>query len=81
MIIGFGRPSSMSADSEVGENPPCSLWTPDAAISLVVPDEVTQENAFEKFGQANEGTRDEALALREWVGCHGASSITEHPDA
>jgi uncharacterized SAM-binding protein YcdF (DUF218 family) len=33
------------------------------------------ENAIETFGQANKTTRDEAIALREWVERHGASSI------
>jgi uncharacterized SAM-binding protein YcdF (DUF218 family) len=33
------------------------------------------ENAIEMFGQANRSTSDEAAALREWTGRHGASSI------
>ena len=33
------------------------------------------ENAIETFGQANESTRDEAIALRGWVERHGAKSI------
>jgi uncharacterized SAM-binding protein YcdF (DUF218 family) len=33
------------------------------------------ENAIETFGQANESTRDEAVALRGWVECHGVSSV------
>jgi uncharacterized SAM-binding protein YcdF (DUF218 family) len=33
------------------------------------------ENAIETFGQANESTRDEAVALRAWVERHGAKSI------
>jgi uncharacterized SAM-binding protein YcdF (DUF218 family) len=33
------------------------------------------ENAIEAFGQANKSTRDEAVALREWVDRHGASTI------
>jgi uncharacterized SAM-binding protein YcdF (DUF218 family) len=33
------------------------------------------ENAIETFGQTNNSTRDEAVALREWADRHGASSI------
>jgi uncharacterized SAM-binding protein YcdF (DUF218 family) len=33
------------------------------------------ENAIETFGQANGSTRDEVVALREWVERHGAKSI------
>jgi uncharacterized SAM-binding protein YcdF (DUF218 family) len=33
------------------------------------------ENAIETFGQANKNTKDEAVALREWVERHRASSI------
>src|SRR5262249_59507168 len=33
------------------------------------------ENAIELFGQANKSTRDEAVALREWVERHGAKSV------
>jgi uncharacterized SAM-binding protein YcdF (DUF218 family) len=33
------------------------------------------ENAIETFGQANESTRDEAVALRAWAERHGAKSI------
>jgi uncharacterized SAM-binding protein YcdF (DUF218 family) len=33
------------------------------------------ENAIEVFGQSNKSTRDEAVALREWVDRHGASTI------
>jgi uncharacterized SAM-binding protein YcdF (DUF218 family) len=33
------------------------------------------ENAIETFGRANKSTKDEAVALREWVARHGASSI------
>jgi uncharacterized SAM-binding protein YcdF (DUF218 family) len=33
------------------------------------------ENAIETFGQTNESTRDEALALRGWAERHGAKSI------
>jgi uncharacterized SAM-binding protein YcdF (DUF218 family) len=32
-------------------------------------------NAIETFGQTNRSTSDEAVALREWVERHGASSI------
>jgi uncharacterized SAM-binding protein YcdF (DUF218 family) len=33
------------------------------------------ENAIETFGQTNNSTRDEAVALREWADRYGASSI------
>jgi uncharacterized SAM-binding protein YcdF (DUF218 family) len=33
------------------------------------------ENAIETFGQANESTRDEAIALRAWAERHGAKNI------
>jgi uncharacterized SAM-binding protein YcdF (DUF218 family) len=39
-------------------------------MKLGVPDK-----AIEVFGQANKSTRDEAVALREWVDRHGASTI------
>jgi uncharacterized SAM-binding protein YcdF (DUF218 family) len=39
-------------------------------LKLGIPD-----NAIEIFGQANRSTRDEAIALREWVDRHGASTI------
>jgi uncharacterized SAM-binding protein YcdF (DUF218 family) len=33
------------------------------------------ESAIETFGMANSSTRDEAVALREWVDRHGATTI------
>jgi uncharacterized SAM-binding protein YcdF (DUF218 family) len=33
------------------------------------------ENAIETFGQANQSTREEAVALRDWVERHGVASV------